>query len=165
MLLMGSFWGYVLIYPHLSLLVCEMRSSTLSGLLSAHRYRETVESVAIWEAIPSKDTFYFDSILANEALPNLVLCLLKTNKQTGTCYLLHLQPHRMLPFHFPSTWSLIQLLRFSQREQCPRLQSISLLSCLFTQNTPFPLHSYFIWPTRLDHHLNQKFIPTFRRVN
>lgn len=40
-----------------------------------------MESVAIWEAIPSNDTFYFDSILANEALPNLVLCLPKTNKQ------------------------------------------------------------------------------------
>lgn len=35
MLLTGSFWGYVLIYIHLSFFVCEMRFATFSGLLGA----------------------------------------------------------------------------------------------------------------------------------
>lgn len=47
---MGSFWGCVLIYKHLSLFVCEMRSSTRSGLLGAPCDNTGIEKLwRVWQ--------------------------------------------------------------------------------------------------------------------
>lgn len=135
---MGSFWGYVLIYIHLSLFVCEMRFSTFSGLLGAPCYNMGIGKLRrVWQferLFPETMPFILIRSWLTKHFPILCCAFWKqiSNKE-NVIFLTH-SPTGCSH----STWSLIQLLHFSKREQCPRLQSISLLSCLFTQKLHFP---------------------------
>lgn len=167
--LRGSSWRYILIYIHLSFLICKIRSSIFSGLLHAQCVKRGIRKLQwVWQferlylvMIP----FILVLPWVTKHFPILSSAFWKQTRIKEKCIFFSHSPKGCQRFHFHSIWSLIQLLCSFQMEQHPRLHRLCLLSCLFTQNTSFSLHSYFIWSSRLDHHLYQKCIPIFRRAN